>query len=134
MQQQPTAPELEILKLLWQQQPLTARELHDKLATVLSWGYSSTRKTLERMAEKGFVAVQVQGNKNIYCATLDKMTTLAGFAQDFSKRIFELNGPLPVAMFADSKLVSAEEIADLEQLLQKLAAAQVVNSDDAQEP
>jgi len=122
--QQPTAPELEILKLLWQKQPLTARELHDDLETVLGWGYSSTRKTLERMGEKGFVAVQIQGHKNIYTATLDKMTTLAGFAQDFAKRIFEIDGPLPVAMFADSKLVNAAEIADLEQLLQQLAAAQ----------
>lgn len=119
--QQPTAPELEILKQLWQNQPLTARELHDELETVLGWGYSSTRKTLERMGEKGFVAIQVQGNKNMYTATLDKMTTLAGFAQDFAQRIFEMDGPLPVAMFADSKLVSAAEIADLEKLLQQLA-------------
>ena len=28
---QPTAPELEILKLLWQMQPRTARELHDEI-------------------------------------------------------------------------------------------------------
>ena len=34
------------------------------------------------------------------------MATLASFAQDFAKRIFELDGPLPVAMFADSKLVT----------------------------
>jgi len=126
--QQPTAPELEILKLLWQKQPLTTRELHDELETVLGWGYSSTRKTLERMGEKGFVAVQVQGNKNLYVATLDKMTTLAGFAQDFAKRIFEIDGPLPVAMFADSKLVSSAEIADLEQLLQQLSGLPPVST------
>lgn len=129
---QPTAPELEILKLLWQKQPLTTRELHDELASVLGWGYSSTRKTLERMVEKGFVAVQVQGNKNIYVATLDKMTTLAGFAQDFAKRIFEMDGPLPVAMFADSKLVSTAEIADLEQLLQQLSGLPPVNTAGAE--
>ena len=131
--QQPTAPELEILKLLWQKQPLTARELHEELATRLGWGYSSTRKTLERMAEKGYVAVQVQGNKNLYCAILDKMTTLAGFAQDFAKRIFEMDGPLPVAMFADSKLVSAAEIADLEQLLQQFAGPQPAMTSDPEQ-
>ncbi|MBU1436942.1 MAG: BlaI/MecI/CopY family transcriptional regulator [Gammaproteobacteria bacterium] len=131
--QQPTAPELEILKLLWQKQPLTARELHDELAPVFGWGYSSTRKTLERMGEKGFVAVQGQGNRNIYFATLDKMSTLAGFAQDFAKRVFELDGPLPVAMFADSKLISAAEIADLEKLLLKLATAPDDVPDHSQE-
>jgi predicted transcriptional regulator len=63
------------------------------------------------------------------------MTTLAGFAQDFAKRIFEIEGPLPVAMFADSKLVSAAEIADLEQLLLQLAAAQAATKPaDSEEP
>ncbi|SNY52219.1 Predicted transcriptional regulator [Arsukibacterium tuosuense] len=118
---QPTAPELEILKLLWLKQPLTARELHDELAPVLGWGYSSTRKTLERMAAKGFIACTSCANKNTYTALLDKMPTLAAFVQDFANRVFEINGPLPVAMFANSKLVNASEIADLELLLQKLA-------------
>lgn len=118
---QPTAPELEILKLLWLKQPLTARELHDELESVLGWGYSSTRKTLERMGEKGFVACETLGNKNSYRALLDKMPTLAAFAQDFGRRVFEINGPLPVAMFANSKLVNADEIASLEKLLADLA-------------
>lgn len=120
--QQPTAPELEILKLLWSKQPLTAREIHDELATVLSWSYSSTRKTLERMGDKGFIACETLGNKNSYTALVDKMPTLAAFAQDFAKRVFELNEPLPVAMFASSKLVNTNEIADLEKLLAELAS------------
>lgn len=119
--QQPTAPELEILKLLWSKEPLTARELHDELAEVLGWSYSSTRKTLERMGEKGFVACNTLGNKNSYMARLDKVQTLAEFAQDFAQRVFELNGPLPVAMFSGSNLVNADEIADLEKLLADLA-------------
>lgn len=121
--QQPTAPELEILKLLWQKQPLTARELHDALAPVLGWGYSSTRKTLERMGTKGFISCS-SGNKNTYTAMLDKMPTLAAYVQDFANRVFEIKEPLPVAMFANSKLVNASEIADLEKLLQALAGSE----------
>ncbi|MBU1308440.1 MAG: BlaI/MecI/CopY family transcriptional regulator [Gammaproteobacteria bacterium] len=119
-----TAPELEILKLLWEKQPLTSRELHDELAPLLGWGYSSTRKTLERMSAKGIVACDSLGNQNCYRALLEKMPTLAAYAQDFARRVFEINGPLPVAMFANSKLLKQDEIADLEQLLQQLAAAQ----------
>lgn len=126
--QQPTAPELEILKLLWAKQPLTAREIHDELESVLNWGYSSTRKTLERMGDKGFIACESIGNKNSYTTLVDKMPTLAAFAQDFAKRVFELNEPLPVAMFASSKLVNADEISDLEKLLASLAAPKASDS------
>lgn len=126
--QQPTAPELEILKLLWSRQPLTARELHDELALVLGWGYSSTRKTLERMVEKGLVSLTSLGHKNSYSANVDKVSTLAGFAQDFASRIFELKGPLPVAMFAGSQLVDANEMVQLERLLAQLATPQQQDS------
>jgi predicted transcriptional regulator len=122
--QLPTAPEFEILKLLWSRQPLTARELHDELALVLGWGYSSTRKTLARMVHKGQVSFTSLGHKNSYSANVDKVMTLAGFAQDFTSRIFELRGPLPVAMFAGSRLVDANEIVLLEALLVQMASQQ----------
>ncbi|MEM5551960.1 BlaI/MecI/CopY family transcriptional regulator [Pseudoalteromonas neustonica] len=86
----------------------------------LHWSYSSTRKTLERMGEKKFIYSEAQGNKRIYFAKLDKMTTLARITKDFATRVLELDGPLPIAMFADSKLISNTEIDDLEKLLNDL--------------
>jgi len=121
---QPTAPELEILKLLWNTHPRTARELHDEIVQILGWSYSSTRKTLERMGEKGFVSMEFKGNKKIYFPTIDKVKTLAAFAHDFAKRVFELDGPLPVAMFTDSRLIDDSEISDLEELLKDLEQKQ----------
>ena len=59
----PTSAELEILKLLWQQPRVSGRELHDQLEPVLQWGYSSTRKTLERMVEAGLVTAYDPGSK-----------------------------------------------------------------------
>ena len=115
--QQPTAPELEILKLLWQAQPRSARELHDNLAEKLQWSYSSTRKTLERMGEKGLVSIEDLGNKKIYSARVAKIAVLAAMTKDLAKRVFELDSPLPVAMFADSHLIEDEELEELERLL-----------------
>jgi BlaI family penicillinase repressor len=117
---QPTAPELEILKLLWQLQPQTGRELHDQLADVLGWGYSSTRKTLERMVDKGLLVAELQGNQNSYSAQVTKVATLAALAQDFASRVLELKQPMPLAMFADSRLLTAEDLQALEQQLQQL--------------
>ena len=118
---QPTAPELEILKLLWHKEPRTARELHDAIADQLSWSYSSTRKTLERMGEKGLIAIESSGNKKIYTAKAEKMKTLAGYVQDFTSRVLEIDGPLPAAMFSESKLIQKDEIDDLEKWLDALS-------------
>lgn len=118
---QPTAPELAILKALWHQQPSSARDIHESVIANLEWSFSSTRKTLERMVGKETLEVVVQGNTKAYQARVKKVTVLASYVQDLAERVFELDGPLPVAMFSDSRLIDKDEIDDLEKLLNEQA-------------
>jgi predicted transcriptional regulator len=113
----PTISELTLLKALWRQQPLSAREIHDEVADEMDWSYSSTRKTLERMLEKGMISQQIRHGMQVYLAVFEKVDTLAGFAHDFARRVMEIDTPLPVTMFTGSKLVDDAELAQLEQLL-----------------
>jgi len=113
----PSTPELCVLKALWRQAPLSAREIHEAVEEELAWSFSSTRKTVERMMEKQMVAQHVRHGVQVYEALLDKVETLAAYAHDFGTRIMELDTPLPVNMFAGSKLVDASELAQLEQML-----------------
>lgn len=113
----PSTPELCVLKALWRQAPLSAREIHEAVEGELAWSFSSTRKTVERMMEKQMVAQHVRHGVQVYEAMLDKVETLAAYAHDFGTRIMELDTPLPVNMFAGSKLVDASELAQLEQML-----------------
>jgi predicted transcriptional regulator len=113
----PSTPELCVLKALWRQAPMSAREIHEAVEDELGWSFSSTRKTVERMMEKQMVAQHVRHGVQVYEALLDKVETLAAYARDFGTRIMELDSPLPVNMFAGSKLVDASELAQLEQML-----------------
>jgi BlaI family penicillinase repressor len=113
----PSISELSLLKALWRQQPLSAREIHDAVEAELGWSYSSTRKTLERMLDKGMVRQELRHGVQVYAAASDKVDTLAAFAHDFGKRVMEIDTPLPVNMFTGSKLVDDDELARLEQLL-----------------
>ena len=113
----PTTSELSLLKALWRQQPMSAREIHEQIVDEMGWSYSSTRKTLERMLEKGMISQQIRHGMQVYQAALEKVDTLAAFARDFGKRVMEIDTPLPVTMFTGSKLVDDAELAQLEQLL-----------------
>lgn len=115
----PSVSELTLLKALWKQQPLSAREIHDAAADELAWSFSPTRKTLDRMLEKRMVALHTVHGINVYRAQLEKVGTLAAFAHDFGRRVMEMDAPLPVTMFTGSKLVDKRELAQLEQMLQE---------------
>jgi predicted transcriptional regulator len=110
--------ELSLLKALWKEQPLSAREIHERVAAELGWSFSSTRKTLERMLEKSMVSQHTRHGVLVYEAQLEKVETLAAFAHDFGRRVMEMDGPLPANMFTGSKLIDQQELEQLEQMLQ----------------
>ena len=68
----PSVSELTLLKALWKQQPLSAREIHEAAAGELAWSFSSTRKTLDRMLEKQMVGLQTVHGINVYSARLKR--------------------------------------------------------------
>jgi predicted transcriptional regulator len=113
----PSPTELSLLKALWKGAPLSSRALHDQVVDELGWTYSSTRKTLERMLDKGMVAQDAANGIQVYRPLLEKVGTLAAFAHDFSHRVMEMDAPLTAAMFSGSKLVDASELEQLDQLL-----------------
>lgn len=129
MKPQPSASELAILKALWQQSPLSAREIHQQIEEHLGWSYSSTRKTLDRMQDKGLLqAFDVHGLK-VFEAKADKVHTLAAYARDFAERVLEIKGPVPVSFFAGSELLSKSELTELEALLAQEGEAKKAQDD-----
>lgn len=116
--QRPSNAELELLKCLWRLKACSARELHACAGPRLGWSYSSTRKTLERMLDKGLVGERVQHGLNVYRARVGKVAMLAVLAEDFGRRVLEIEGPLPVQAFADSRLLSESELDELSTLLE----------------
>ena len=113
----PSNAELELLKALWRQGACSAREVHNGAAAALDWSYSSTRKTLERMVDKGLVEETVEHGLNMYRAKVGKVATLAALSTDFARRVLELDGALPAQAFADSRLLSEQELQQLDALL-----------------
>lgn len=116
----PTPPELVLLKALWAQGALPVRSLHDACSPVLNWSFSSTRKTIERMADKGFVVISKSAKPACVSVRISKTTTLAHMAREFFGRVLEVDGPLPASAFTGSTLLSDEELDELEGLLGRI--------------
>ena len=115
----PSPTELILLKQLWANGEQSARELHAAAAEELGWTFSSTRRTLDRMLEKGLIQRRERHGVQVYAAAAGKASTLAALARDFMTRVLELETPLPASAFADSRLLSEADIQELEALLQE---------------
>ncbi len=114
---QPTKPELAVLKLLWRAKALSAREITDEVAPEFNWTYSTMRTVIERMCEKGLLKKKNIDGINVYSAAVGKVALLSRMILDFSDRVLELDAAPSAVMFADSKLLTEEEIKELEKIL-----------------
>lgn len=113
----PSDTELRLLKALWASGRASAREIHDRTSAETGWSPSATRKTLDRMAEKGLVRIETVHGVKVFVPTRTKVETLASLIRRFARDVLDKETPLPAAAFTGSKLLSDDEIADLEAML-----------------
>lgn len=114
---QPTRTELVILKCLWAQSPLSARELHDEVGPQLDWSFSTTRTTLSRMVEKGLLKTEKRHGVRVYSTAQSKARILSVVMREFFEGVLEMEGPVPTAAFHESKMLNADEWDELDQYL-----------------
>lgn len=117
----PSEFEFKLLRHLWRHKRLSAREIHEASVVETQWSHSTTRKTLDRMVEKGLVRLEVVHGVNTYAATQSKLETIAVLAQAFAREVLDLSAPVPAATFASSRLVTPEEMDELDEILQRLS-------------
>lgn len=115
----PSESELKLLRHLWAAGRQSAREIHDGTTAQTQWSYSSTRKTLDRMADKGLVAIALVHGVKTFVPARSKLETVAALIQNFARNILDTDAPLPAAPFAHSRFIDEEELAALEELLEK---------------
>ena len=120
MTQTPSSSELRLLRALWRDGRLSAREIHEATAGVSGWSYSATRKTLDRMVEKELLTAEPVHGIKTFVPTRPKVETLAALIRDFGRNVLGADEPLPVAMFTGSSVIDSDEIAELEDMLLRL--------------
>ena len=112
-----TANELAILKVLWQNGALSAREVHDHLAALRDWSYSTTRTFLERMVKKSLLVKKSSHGMNLYKPGISKAQGLAPSVKHFAEQVLELDLGKVVNLFTGSQALSSGEIEELQKIL-----------------
>ena len=64
----PSDAELEILAILWDQQPATVKSIHEAIAQHKPIGYTTVLKQMQRLYDKGLVSREKEGRQHVYSA------------------------------------------------------------------
>ena len=84
----PTEAELELLRILWEKESATVREIYDALNATRPSGYTTVLKLLQIMTTKGLVVRDEANRAHLYRAAMSQDTTQNELLKDLSVRLF----------------------------------------------
>jgi len=118
--QQPTDVELQILRVLWEQSPRTARQIHNALLGERETNYSTTVKMLSVMLEKGLVKRDETVTPQAYRPASAQKVTQKKMLKDLIQKVYDGSASSLVIQALSTRKSTPEELAAIQKLLDDL--------------
>ena len=112
--------EFEVMTVLWRHAPLGATEIAEHLQSKTGWSVNTVKTLLGRLVEKGALEHEQDGRRYIYRPLLAQRAYEKSATRRLADRLFGGRAAPLVAHLADGNGLSADDIAELEDLLEEL--------------
>lgn len=118
--QKPSEAELEILQVLWENQPCSVRLVHEQISKKKEVGYTTTLKQMQRMLEKTLISRQGSGKSFEYSANISQDNIQASLFDKFLDTTFQGSAMGMVMHALGRGKTSPEELEELRAFLNKM--------------
>ena len=116
----PTAAELEVLNILWENEPLTVREIHSELAKSKDVGYTTALKIMQNMTQKGILSREKSGKSHLYYAAIKKEETQKSLLNKFVDTAFAGSASSLVMQLLGNKQTSQKELDEIKKIINEM--------------
>ncbi|MCL2645762.1 MAG: BlaI/MecI/CopY family transcriptional regulator [Phycisphaerales bacterium] len=113
----PSDFELQILALLWERGPMTAREVRENLPDKKPRAYTSVLSVMQVMEKKGLLAHTAQGKTHLYRPRVAKTRILRGLISKLVHLVFGGKPAAAVQALLDDKTISPQELSEIRKML-----------------
>lgn len=127
----PTESELELLRILWEKQPATVREIYDALNEDRPSGYTTVLKLLQIMTAKGLVVRDEANRAHVYRSAMSQDAMQSKILRDLSVRLFSGSAAQLALHALAMEPASDTELDEIRALLRKKGSSlRNVNAED----
>jgi len=112
--------EYAVMEVLWQDAPLTATEVADRVPAERGWSIRTVKTMLARLLAKGVLAHEEQGRRYLYRPAVARADYVAQESGRLIDRMFGGRITPLVAQLAERDRLTDADIAEIEALLKAL--------------
>ncbi|MDP9080819.1 MAG: BlaI/MecI/CopY family transcriptional regulator [Bacteroidota bacterium] len=117
---EPTKSELEILQVLWDNGPLTVREVNSELLKQREVNYTTTLKQMQLLADKGMLSRDDRPMKHIYSAAVEEQGIKGQLLKKFVASTYKGSAGQLVLQLLGNEDTSRQELQDIKDMIKKL--------------
>ncbi len=112
--------ELVVMEALWEQSPLTANDVADRVIATRDWSAQTVKTLLSRLMTKDVIAADQDGRRFLYRPLVARDDYVASESGRLVNRLFGGRVSPLIAQLASQDQLTAEDIAELEDILKGL--------------
>ncbi len=111
-----------VMEVLWEESPLTAQDVAERVPSERGWSANTVKTLLGRLLAKNVIAHEEEGRRYLYRPLVEREDYVAGESQRLIDRLFGGKLTPLVAHLADRDQLTAQDIAEIEAILKELKA------------
>lgn len=111
-----------VMEVLWDEAPLTAQDVVERVDPERGWSANTVKTLLGRLLTKEAIDFTEDGRRYLYSPRVARDDYVAGESRRMIDRLFGGKLTPLVAHLAERDALSAEDIAEIEKLLKDLKA------------
>ena len=116
----PTTAELEILTILWENEPLTVKEIHEKLTESKDVGYTTALKIMQNMTSKGLLRREPNGKNHLYFSVYKKEETRGRLLERFFESTFSGSASNLFMQLLGNKKTNQKELDEIKKIIAEM--------------
>jgi BlaI family transcriptional regulator, penicillinase repressor len=109
-----------VMEVLWDQAPLTAQEVAERVPAERDWSANTVKTLLGRLLAKNIIAHEEDGRRYRYRPLVARDDYVAGESRKLMDRLFGGRLTPLVAHMAERDQITDQDIAEIEALLKEL--------------
>lgn len=109
-----------VMEVLWNEAPLTAQDVVDRVDPQRSWSANTVKTLLGRLLAKAVIAHEADGRRYLYRPLVARDDYVAGESRRLIDRLFGGKLTPLVAHLAEHDALTPQDIAEIEALLKAL--------------
>lgn len=109
-----------VMEVLWDQSPLTAQEVSERIPDERGWSGNTVKTLLGRLLAKNVIAHEEDGRRYRYRPLVARESYLTGESKRLMDRLFGGKLTPLVAHLAEQDQLTDQDVAEIEALLKEL--------------